>query len=114
MTDATSIDLAIGGTIMPFIIATINQSNWNPKVRGAVAFVACLFASALLAAAHGTLTLDHWRDTAILVTTATMVMYHALWKPSGLAPTFEDITTWNPDDSPDFSQDSSADSSPPA
>ncbi len=93
MTDAASFDLAIGGVAMPFIIALINQSSWNPKLRGVVAFAACLGAAALLAALHGTLTLGHWRDTAILVTGAAMVMYHALWKPSELAPAVEDATT---------------------
>lgn len=95
MTDTASFDLAIGGVAMPFLIAIINQSHWSPKVRGVVAFAACLGAAALLSALHGTLTLTHWRDSAILVTGAAMVMYHALWRPSGLAPALEDATTLN-------------------
>ena len=93
MTDTASFDLAIGGVAMPFLIAIINQSRWSPKLRGLVAFAACLGAAALLAMLHGTLTLTHWRDTAILVTGAAMVMYHSLWKPSGLAPAIEDATS---------------------
>lgn len=93
MTGDTSVDLAIGGVVLPFIIAVINQTTWSPKVRGAVAFILCLAAAAGLAALHGTLTLGHWRDTAIVVTGAALVMYHALWKPSGLAPALEDATT---------------------
>jgi hypothetical protein len=93
MTNAASFDLTVGGVAMPFLIALINQSSWNPKVRGIVAFLACLGAGALLAALHGTLTLANWRDTAVLVTGATMVMYHALWKPSGLAPAVENATS---------------------
>lgn len=93
MTDTASFDLAVGGVAMPFVIALINQSTWNPKLRGIVAFFACLGAAALLAALHGTLTLTHWRDTAVLVTGASLVMYHALWRPSGLAPAVEDATT---------------------
>jgi hypothetical protein len=93
MTDTASFDLAIGGAVMPFLIAIINQATWNPKLKGVVAFALCLGAAALLAALHGTLTLTNWRDTAILVTSAAMVMYHALWKPSGLAPAIETATT---------------------
>lgn len=93
MSEAANVDVTIGGVLMPFVIALINQSHWNPKVRGAVAFVLCLGAAALLAAMHGTLTWTHWRDTAVLVTGSAMVMYHALWKPSGLAPAVEDGTT---------------------
>lgn len=93
MTDITSVDLALGGVAMPFLIALINQSHWSPKLRGIIAFALCLGVSALLAALHGTLTLDSWRDTAVLVTGAAMVMYHALWKPSGLAPAVENATT---------------------
>jgi hypothetical protein len=93
MTSTAGFDLAMGGVVMPFVIAFINQSKWDPKVRGMVAFVACVGAAALLALLHGTLTLDHWRDTAILVTGSAMVMYHALWKPSGLAPALEDATS---------------------
>lgn len=93
MTDATSFDLAIGGAALPFLIAFVNRPTWDPKVRGAVAFGVCLVAAALLAWLHGTLTLAHWRDTAVLVTGSAMVMYHALWKPSGLAHALEDATT---------------------
>lgn len=93
MTDTASFDLAVGGVAMPFLIALLNQTHWSPKLRGFVAFAACLGASALLAALHGTLSVGSWRDTAILVTGAAMVMYHALWKPSGLAPVVESATT---------------------
>ena len=93
MTDTASVDLAIGGVAMPFLIALINQTHWNTKLRGLVAFALCLGAAAILAAVHGTLTLANWRDTAILVTGAAMVMYHALWKPSGIAPAIESATT---------------------
>lgn len=93
MTTDTSIDLAIGGGLLPFVIALINQSHWSPKLRGAVAFLVCLGGAAALAYWHGTLTWGDWRNTAIVVTGAAMVMYHALWKPSGLAPAVEDATT---------------------
>ena len=93
MTGTTGFDLALGGVAMPFVIALINQRGWNPKVKGLVAFAACLGTSAILAALHGTLNLATWRDTAIVVTGASLVMYHALWKPSGLAPAVEDKTT---------------------
>jgi peptidoglycan/LPS O-acetylase OafA/YrhL len=93
VTDTASFDLALGGVAMPFIIALINQRGWDPKLKGLIAFVACLGASAILAAVHGTFTLANWRDTAVLVTGASMVMYHALWKPSGIAPAVEAKTT---------------------
>jgi peptidoglycan/LPS O-acetylase OafA/YrhL len=93
MTDPTSIDLALGGVAMSFLISVINQSRWSPKVKGIIAFAACLGAAAGLAALHGTLTWASWRDTAIPVTGAAMVMYHALWRPSGLAPAVEDATS---------------------
>jgi hypothetical protein len=93
MTADTSIDLAVGGVLMPFIIAVINQRSWSPQIRGAVAFVVCLIASAVLAWTHGDLTWGDWRNTAVVVTGASMVMYHALWKPSGLAPAVEDATS---------------------
>jgi ribose/xylose/arabinose/galactoside ABC-type transport system permease subunit len=93
MSTDTSIDLAIGGVVMPFLIAAVNQSYWNAKLKGAIAFLLCLGAAALLAALHGTLTLAQWRDTAIVVTGAALVMYHSLWKPSGIAPAVEDTTT---------------------
>lgn len=96
MTDTASIDLALGGVVMPFVISFVNQSGWSPKLKGLVAFAACLGASVLLAALHGELTLDSWRDTAILVTGASIAMYHLLWKPSGLAPAVEDATTIAP------------------
>jgi hypothetical protein len=93
MSTETSIDLVIGGVVMPFIIAVINQSRWNVRVRGMVAFLACLVMAALLALLHGDLTVAAWRDTAILVTGSAMAMYHALWRPSGLAPAVQDATS---------------------
>jgi hypothetical protein len=103
MTGDTSIDIAVGGVLMPFVIAVINQAHWNSKVRGAVAFLLCLASAAGLAALHGTLTWGHWRDAAVVVTGAAMVMYHALWKPSGLAPAVESATTIGGDGSPGVS-----------
>jgi peptidoglycan/LPS O-acetylase OafA/YrhL len=94
MPETASVDLAIGGVAMPFLIALVNQSSWGPKLRGIVAFGLCLGAAALLCALHGTLTFDNWRATAILVTGAALVMYHALWKPSGLAPAIESATSF--------------------
>jgi len=93
MSTDTSIDLAIGGVVMPYVIAVINQNHWSPKLRGSVAFLACLGGAALLAWWHGTLNWADWRNTAIIVTGAAMVMYHALWEPSGLAPAVENATT---------------------
>jgi threonine/homoserine efflux transporter RhtA len=93
MTDPTSFDLAVGGVAMPFIIALINQTKWNPKVRGLFAFLLCLGSAAGLAALHGTLTFADWRNSAVLVTGSALVMYHALWKPSGLAPAVESATS---------------------
>lgn len=95
MIDATtaSIDVAIGGTLVPFLISIVTQAPWSPKLKGAVAFLVCLGIGALLAAFHGTLTLAHWRDSAIAVTAAAILMYRQLWQPSGLAPAVEQATT---------------------
>jgi hypothetical protein len=112
MTNTVSIDLAVGGVAMPFIIATINQSHWSAKLRGAIAFLACLGCALVLAWIHHTVTWHDWRDTAELVTGAALVMYHALWKPSGLAPAVESATSSRGDAHPTNRVSASPDSPP--
>lgn len=95
MTDTTQVNLVIGGVLMPFIIALINQAHWSAKLKGVVAFLACLAAAAVVEALRHRLTWDDWRPTAEVIVGAALAMYKWLWGPtaSGLAPAIESATT---------------------
>jgi hypothetical protein len=94
MTSTTAIDLLIG-SLMPLLIALINQAHWSVKLRALVAIAVCVAAALITELFRdGTaFQLAHWRTTAIYVAGAALASYQLWWRPSTWAPSLESATT---------------------
>lgn len=78
-------DSALIALIMPGIIAALNREKWSSQVKAVAAFVICLVAAAGVAWWNNDLNWHDYRVAAATVFGATLGLYHAVWKPSGLA-----------------------------
>ncbi len=91
--ETTALWSAIVGFVVPLAIATINQSSWQPRTRGGVAFAICLLAATGTVYFNGDL--DQIDDLAVafLIVFGTAIStYHQFWKPTTIAPTVERAT----------------------
>lgn len=95
--DVNPIDLLIGAAVMPIMISVLNQRQWIPQIKAAVALAACLLMALFLEFLRGPLALAGWRDTALVVAGTAFAAYRLYWQPSGIAPTVEAATSL-PDD----------------
>jgi len=93
MTD-TEMWLLVVGTLVPLVIAAVEQARWSIPVRAVVGMV--------IAAAAGVITtwivgdVDDTRSfvTGALLTLVTSIAtYFGFWKPTGIAPRIEAATS---------------------
>lgn len=85
------------GSLLPNVIAIVVQPYWRSEVRGLVAFAICIVAGTVIGLLQGDL--DDGRDIAtsvIAVLITSQVLYQTLWRPSGIAPTIEQATSFQP------------------
>jgi hypothetical protein len=80
--------------IMPLIVAFVVQSHWPKEAKGAVALAASILAgvgSVYLGGAN-------LREVGVVIPAvliASQASYHTFWKPTGLAPAFEQASNAN-------------------
>lgn len=81
------------GTILPMIIAIVQQEGWSSRTRSLVAFGVCLVAAGLTAWLQGQLnsTTDLVKAFGVVYVSA-MVTYQHFWSPTGIATTVEKST----------------------
>ena len=82
------------GSLLPNVIAIVIQPSWRSEVRGLAAFGVCVVAGALIALLQGEL--GDGRQVAasvVAVLVTSQVLYQALWRPSGIAPSVERATS---------------------
>jgi hypothetical protein len=91
--ETTALWSAIVGFVLPLAIATINQSSWQPRTRGGVAFAICLVAATGTVYVGGELDQIDDLTVAFLIVFGTAIStYHQFWKPTTIAPTIERVT----------------------
>ena len=96
MSDA-DVGTALLGTLMPLLIALVNQWRWPPPVKGIVALLVCgLAATAVAWLRGGQLDWHDWRRTALIVTGAALASYRMFWQPTQIAPRIEAATSLSP------------------
>jgi hypothetical protein len=83
---------ALVGTLMPMLVAVINQPKWPSWLRAVATAGLCIVAGGITAAASDGLTGKTWLQGAGIVFAAALAAYHAWWKPSGIAPAIEKAT----------------------
>lgn len=81
------------GFFSPPVISTIQQSRWSARRQALVAFGFYLVVAAVTAYVMGLFnTLDVLR-LALLVFLAAGTSYKTLWKPTGVSPAIERVTS---------------------
>lgn len=90
--ETISVDAMIG-FIMPAVIAGVNQSYWNSRTKGLVAFLACLVASVAVCLFRGDMDWTNWQSTFLVVFGGAIATYRLWWQPSMIAGTIEAKTT---------------------
>lgn len=92
-TDITLTSIVIG-SLLPNVIAIIVQPSWRKEIRGLAAFGICVIAGGLIALVQGDIGRGSDVATSVVAVLITsQVLYQALWRPSGIVPTIERVTT---------------------
>lgn len=86
-------DAGVAATVLPPIIAVINQHKWPPHVKGLVALAVCAAYSVGILTYRHQLHFGNWRDTMLTVAVATFGLHKLWWQPSGIVPKIETATT---------------------
>lgn len=80
------------GLVMPVIVALLNQPQWKPWVKSAVAIAASVVAAGVTCELSGQLSVSDLAGSAITIATASIATFHLFWKPTGAAPAIEAST----------------------
>ncbi len=84
----------IAGSVLPVLIAIVTQQHWSPRVKGLVTATLSLLAGLVAAWQQGQF--GHgWQVAAAVVFLTASSAYAAFWKPTGLAPLIEELTTFS-------------------
>lgn len=93
ITQEMVVDLLLG-SLLPALVAVINQVQWSPRLKGLVSLAVGFLASVAAEWVRGDI---EWgadlRDTVIWVLGAMYLAYRAFWHPSTWAATIETATT---------------------
>jgi hypothetical protein len=96
--DLTMWSLLVGAAA-PTVIALVQRPTWPDWLRSVTTASFCLVAGAVTAYLNGDLTNGRSLVSAILlVLITTLSTYRGFWKPTGVAPAIESVTT--PDQHP--------------
>jgi hypothetical protein len=88
------------GFFSPPVISAIQQSRWSPRVRSLVAFTFYLLVAAVTAWIAGLFNAADLVRLVLLIFLAAATSYKALWKPTGVSPAIEKVTSPKSDDEP--------------
>jgi hypothetical protein len=88
------------GFFSPPVISVIQQSRWKPRTQSLVAFGFYLVVAAVTAWFAGLFSIGDVGRLALLIFLAAGTSYKTLWKPTGISPAIEAVTSPKPDDAP--------------
>ena len=92
MTNAQMLALVVG-TLLPNIVAIVQQPTWPTWGRSLVAFVICLIVGFLTALTGGILTSADLLTNGLIVCVAALSTYEAFWKNIGITAAIETFTS---------------------
>lgn len=81
------------GFVLPPIMSIIIQSGWSTRVQAIVAFVVSVLAGAGTAYFSGNFVDRDVISCALIVFTVGIATYYGFWKPTGISPSIERVTT---------------------
>lgn len=83
------------GFFSPPVISTIQQSRWSARTQSLVAFAFYLVVAAVTAYVLGLFAIGDIFRLALLIFLAAGTSYKTLWKPTGISPAIERVTSPN-------------------
>jgi hypothetical protein len=86
---------ALLGTLLPPVVAVVNQAHWPSWLKGMVAVIVSIVTGAITAAGTGQLTGKTWVQATLIVAGATFTAYHFWWRPTGISDAIERATSAN-------------------
>lgn len=95
MTDLAMWTLLVG-TLLPPVIAVVQQPQWSSRVRSLVSVATCLVAGGGTAWLGGALSGTSLVTTVLTVLVTALATYTGFWKPSGIAAAVEGVTSSKP------------------
>lgn len=81
------------GFFSPPVISTIQQSRWSARTQSLVAFGFYLVVAAVTAYVLGLFAVGDIFRLALLIFLAAGTSYKTLWKPTGVSPAIERVTS---------------------
>lgn len=81
------------GVIMPLIVSTLAQPRFSARARTLLSFVSCLAAGACVCLATGVFSGLNWAAATLICLFVSWSLYEHFYKPVGLAPWVEEITS---------------------
>lgn len=85
------------GFFSPPVISTIQQSRWSARTQSLVAFSFYLVVAAVTAYVLGLFAIGDIFRLALLIFLAAGTSYKTLWKPTGISPAIEAVTSKSAD-----------------
>ena len=82
----------IVGTVLPPLIAIIQQPGWKTWVRTVVAVIIAIIAGFGTVYFLGGINTEDWITSTLIVLVASIATYKGMWAPAGIAPTIETAT----------------------
>lgn len=83
----------IVGTVLPPLVAIIQQPQWQQWTRTVVMIVVSLIAGAGTAYFAGQLDTQDWVTASLIVIVTAISTYKGIWQPTTIAPKIEAATT---------------------
>lgn len=84
------------GFFLPVVVAFVQQPKWNENARAIVTFLVCVIAAGGTAYFQGVLTGRRFVSAFLFVLVAALAIYRVFWKPTGIAPKIEEVTSPKP------------------
>lgn len=84
---------ALVGFLLPLVVSLVKQSGWSVKVQSVVSAVAVGIASLITVWADTGFTWDNWAASLITVFLVSKTSYEHFWKPTGVSPKLDKVST---------------------
>jgi len=84
----------ISGSVIPLVLAFIQQPKWSDQIRSLVTFAFSLLVGFLNVWLNGDLaSAADWTSAILIVLIAAISTYKGFWKPTQIAPKVEQATS---------------------
>lgn len=84
------------GSLLPAVLSFINQPGWSTQLKAGLAFAASLGAAAVTTYLEGGFGGGDYVTAIIATLVAAQATYQGFWKPTGIAPKLESVTSPRP------------------